>query len=255
VRRLAPLAICSLLLSAACSQGHIDDGGATVTVLAAASLTESFQAIGHDFEQQHPGEVSVRFGFGPSDGLAQQIQQGAPADVFASASEKWMDAVADDPGVSHRADFARNRLTIVVPASDPAGIERVDDLAKPGVKLVLAAEGVPAGDYARQMLDNAGIADAALANVVSNEIDVKGVLQKVAAGEADAGIVYVTDVTPDVRTQVRAVAIPDDVNVIAQNPIAVVDGSDVPGLAATFVRYVEGPGQDVLRSAGFLPAR
>src|SRR5205823_10167178 len=127
---------------------------------------------------------------------------------FASASERWMDDVANDPGVSDRADFARNRLTIVVPTSNPANIRTVGDLARPGIKLVLAAEGVPAGDYGRAMLRNAGIERPALANVVSNEVDVKSVLAKVESGDADAGIVYVTDVTPDLASRVRAIGIP-----------------------------------------------
>jgi len=240
-----------MLVLPACSGGVGTNG--TLTVLGAASLADAFQVIGKDFQQQHPG-VSVRFSFGPSDGLAGQIQGGAPADVFASASERWMDAVAGTPGVSDRADFAKNRLVVVVPASDPAGITSVDDLGDSGVKLVLAAEGVPAGDYAREALDNAGISGRALANVVSNEIDVRGVLQKVASGDADAGIVYVTDVTPDVAAKVTAIPIPDDVNVIATYPIAVVDGAAAGDLATQFVRYVLGPGQLVLRWAGFLPA-
>jgi molybdate transport system substrate-binding protein len=242
-----------LLLTAGC--GSTSSGGdrQPLTVLAAASLTESFERIAADFEQEH-SDVTVRLSFGPSDGLAGQIQNGAPTDVFASASEKWMDAVEEDPGVSHRADFARNRLTIVVPADNPAGVHGVEDLATPGVKLVLAAEGVPVGDYAREMLANAGVSDAALANVVSNEVDVKGVLAKVVSGDADAGIVYVTDITPDVASTVTAIDIPDDVNVIATYPIAVVAGASDEDMAAAFVRLVLGPGQRTLRDAGFLPA-
>ena len=257
MRRAIVVLLFPFLALMACSRGSAPSQPAarerTLTVLGAASLTDAFQAIGRRFEARHDG-VTIRFSFGPSDGLAQQLQQGAPADLFASASSKWMDAVAGDPGVGHRADFARNRLTVVVPTSNPAGITALADLAKPGVRLVLAAEGVPAGDYARDILDNAGISRAALANLVSNEIDVKGVLQKVAAGEADAGIVYVTDVTPVVRGQVTAIPIPDAVNVIATYPIAVVAGSRDPGLALRFERYVLGPGQSELRRAGFLPA-
>jgi molybdate transport system substrate-binding protein len=222
-------------------------------VLAASSLTEAFGRIGSDFEHAHPG-VTVRFSFGPSDALAQQIQASGAVDVFASASPTWMDAVQKDPGVTDRTDFARNRLVIVTPSDDPANVHSVEDLANSGVKLVLAAEGVPAGDYARQILDNAGIAKAALANVVSNEEDVKAVVQKVALGEADAGIVYATDVTPGVRDELREVTIPDDVNVVATYPIAVVAGSAHASLAAAFVRAVTGEhGQSVLSSFGFLP--
>jgi molybdate transport system substrate-binding protein len=255
VRRAAVCAVVLALLGTACASTGANGaagGRRTLTVLAAASLTEAFDAIGRRFGDEHG--VDVRFGFGPSDGLAAQIHAGAPADVFASASPTWMDAVAKDPGVTDRIDFARNRLVVVTPADDPAGIRSILDLARPGVKLVLAAEGVPAGDYARQALDNAGIADAALANVVSNEEDVKGVMQKVALGEADAGIVYVTDVTPALRDRVRQIDIPDAVNVIARYPIAVLASSGVRPLARAFVRYVAGhAGQTTLASFGFLP--
>jgi molybdate transport system substrate-binding protein len=229
-----------------------DAGSRTLTVFAAASLTEAFTEIADAFEAEH-AQVEVRLSFGPSDGLATQIQEGAPADVFASASPRWMDAVAEDPGVSDRRDFARNLLIVITPADDPAGISSVQDLARPGIDLVLAAEGVPVGDYARELLDNAGIADAALGNVVSNEDDVKGVVQKVALGEADAGIVYRTDVTPAVADDLRTIEVERRVNVIATYPIAVVEGS-ASGVAATFVDYVTGAGQAQLRAAGFLAA-
>jgi molybdate transport system substrate-binding protein len=256
--RRAPALLASLLVLVGCSArspkpvGNVEPE--TLTVLAAASLTDAFTAVGRSFEARHEeANVRVRFSFGPSDGLAQQIQGGAPADVFASASTKWMDAVAQDPGVSHRGDFARNRLTIITPRDDPAGISSVADLAKSGVKLVLAAEGVPAGDYGRQVLENAGISDRALGNVVSNAVDVKGVVQSVTSGDADAGIVYVTDVTSDVAGRLHVVDIPADVNVIATYPIGVVAGSSHGALANEFVSFVEGPGQNALRSAGFLP--
>jgi molybdate transport system substrate-binding protein len=121
------------------------------------------------------------------------------------------------------------------------------------VKLVLAAVGVPAGDYAREILGNAGIQKEALANVVSNEEDVKGVVQKVLLGEADAGIVYGTDVTPDISAKIREIAIPDGMNVMATYPIAVIDGSGHTQAATAFIQYVVGPGQTTLRSFGFLP--
>jgi molybdate transport system substrate-binding protein len=235
-----------LLLAPACAS---DDESQTLTVFAAASLTEAFTEIAAGFEAEQPG-LEVRLSFGPSDGLATQIQEGAPAQVFASASPTWMDAVAEDPGVTDRADFARNLLVVITPADDPAGIGMIEDLGGPDVKLVLGAEGVPVGDYAREMLSNAGVADGALANVVSNEDDVKGVVQKVALGEADAGVVYRTDVTGE--GDVRTVPIPDAVNVVATYPIGVVAGSGSEH-TAPFVAFVLGPGQDRLRAAGFLP--
>ena len=224
-----------------------------LTVSAAASLTNAFADIGTAFEDANPG-VTVTFNFGPSDGLATQINDGAPVDVFASASPTWMDAVQDEgPGVSGRMDFALNRLAIVVPSDNPAGIASLDDLAEDGMQLVLAAEGVPVGDYAREVLANARIADAAIENVVSNEEDVRAVLTKVLSGDADAGIVYVTDVTPDVADQVSLVEIPDDVNVIATYPIAAVTGSQEVDLAQRFVDLVLGDGQEILADYGFVP--
>lgn len=254
--RLAAVSAVLLLLAACAGPGGeagAPRGGRELVVLAAASLTEAFGEIGEAFEETHPG-ATVTFSFGPSDGLAAQIREGAPADVFASASPAWMDDVEENgPGILHRADFARNLLVVITPPDDPGGVSALEDLARPGLRLVLAAPGVPAGGYARQVLENAGIADRALANLVSNEEDVKGVVQKVLLGEADAGIVYRTDVTPAVRDQLRTVEIPHEVNVVAVYPIGVVASSDHPALARAFVDEVLGPGQGILRRYGFLP--
>ncbi len=255
------LAMSSALLFAAC--GDSGDGGSgspsssppavELTVSAASSLTAAFTDIGAAFDDANPG-TTVAFNFGPSDGLATQINDGAPVDVFASASPKWMDLVQDDgPGVTGRTDFARNKLAIIVPSDNPAGIENLDDLTEDGVQLVLAAEGVPAGDYAREIFANAGISKAALANVVSNEEDVKAVITKVVSGDADAGIGYVTDVTPELADQISLITIPDTVNVIATYPIAVVNGSEEADLAQRFIDYVLGEGQRTLAAYGFLP--
>jgi molybdate transport system substrate-binding protein len=262
VRRFAvALALVSLVATACPDDGpNAGSGdtasareGADLTVSVASSLTDAFTEIGQAFEAANP-RTTVTFNFGPSDGLAAQIDQGAPVDVFASASPTWMDSVQDDgPGVTDRADFAQNRLAIIVPVDNPAGIENLDDLTEDHVQLVLAAEGVPAGDYAREIFQRAGISEAALANVVSNEEDVKAVITKVMSGEADAGIGYVTDVTPDVADQVMLIPIPDEVNVIATYPIAVVNGTQEADLAQGFVDYVLGNGQQTLAGYGFLP--
>jgi molybdate transport system substrate-binding protein len=248
-RRVLDVVVAVGLFAGACGGG----GASELTVAAAASLTAAFTEIGADFEQETG--TAVVFTFGPSDGLAMQIVEGAPVDVFASASPSWMDTVAErGPGIDARTDFARNRLAVLVPADNPAGIDRLDDLAEDGVQLVLAAEGVPAGDYAREVLDDAGIADPVLANVVSNEEDVAAVVTKLLTGEADAGIAYVTDVTAELADRISLVDIPDRVNVVATYPIAVVGDSDQSELAKRFVQYVSGPGQDVLARHGFLPA-
>jgi molybdate transport system substrate-binding protein len=259
MKRRAAFGIAVLtLVAAGCASSNEPSvsGGAQeseITVFAASSLTAAFTQIGKDFEAGNPG-VNVTFNFGPSDGLAGQIESEGVADVFASASPTWMDDLASATGVSDRTDFAQNKLVIITPPDDPAGIGSIQDLAGVGVQLVLAAEGVPVGDYARQMLKIAGIAKAAASNIVSNEQDDASVVAKIASGEADAGIVYASDVTETVAPTVRAVAIPDDVNVIATYPIAVIDGSSNTELAGAFVRYVSGSdGQATLRSFGFLP--
>ena len=262
MRRFAVVLALVALIAAACpddapnaTSGDTESaqGSVDLTVSAASSLTDAFTEIGDAFEAANPG-TTVSFNFGPSDGLATQINEGAPVDAFASASPTWMDSVRDDgPGVTGRADFAQNRLAIIVPIDNPAGIENLNDLTEDHVQLVLAAEGVPAGDYAREIFQNAGISEAALANVVSNEEDVKAVITKVISGDADAGIGYVTDVTPDVADQVTLIPIPDAVNVIATYPIAVVTGSQEADLAQGFVDYVLGDGQQTLAEYGFLP--
>ncbi len=255
-RALAPL-VCLAIATSACAKSSSSATGSAgpreLTVFAASSLTGAFSEIGNAFGRANPG-TKVTFNFGPSDGLAAQIESEGVADVFASASPTWMDNVAKKgPGIADRADFARNKLIVIVPRDNPAGIRSFHDLAGPGVKLVLAAKGVPVGDYAREALTSAGIDKQAEANVVSNEQDDASVVQKIVSGEADAAIVYASDVTRAIATQVKVIQIPDNVNVIATYPIGVVAGSGEPGLAKRFVDYVtSGAGQAVLTKYGFL---
>jgi molybdate transport system substrate-binding protein len=216
-------------------------------VFAAASLTDAFTEIETAFEAEHP-EVAVTFNFGPSSGLADAIVQGAPADVFASASGTQMDnltepgLVADEPTV-----FARNLLQIAVEPGNPLGIRALADLARPDVTLVLAAPEVPAGEFAREALAKAGVQ----ASPASEEVDVRAVLSKVALGEADAGVVYVTDVLV-AGDEVDGVAIPEEQNVVAGYPIGALTESPNPEAAQAFVAFVLGPdGQAVLERYGF----
>jgi molybdate transport system substrate-binding protein len=257
MRRWISVLGCLALLMAACGDdgeaGGSVDGGAELTVFAASSLTDAFAAIGAEFEAAHEG-TTVVFNTGSSGDLAAQIASEGTADVFASASESYMDDVAADPGVSGRADFVRNELVVITPPDNPAGLETFEDLGEPGVQVVIAAEGVPVGDYAREALTAAGISGAVLANVVSNEEDNASVVAKITSGEADAGIVYASDVTSEVAPDVVALEVPDDANVIAIYPIAVVEGSTSPALAQTFVDFVTGSeGQAILADHGFLP--
>jgi len=236
----------------------------TLTVFAAASLTEAFTEIGRQFQAAHP-DVKVTFNFAGSQQLAQQLGQGAPGDVFASANKKQMDvAVTAGRVASGSAQaFAKNRLLVIFPKDNPANLATLQDLAKPGLKLVLAAKEVPVGQYALDFLDKA-VLDAAfgsifkddvLKNVVSYEQDVKAVLTKVVLGEADAGIVYTTDVVGDSAGKVGRLDIPDALNTIASYPIARVSDSANADQAQAFVDTVLSPaGQAVLAQYGFLPA-
>ena len=236
-------------------------GAKTLTVLAAASLTDSFKEMGKLFESKNPG-VTVSFSFAGSQQLAQQLDQGAPADVFASASKKYMDAAVTSKRVNQpdSQNFVRNVLAVIFPKANTAGLARLQDLAKPGLKLVLEDKTVPAGQYSLDFLDKAvkdssfdpQFKDNVLKNVVSYETDVKAVVSKVSLGEADAGIVYVTDynVTAD---KLGKLAIPDTLNTIATYPIAPISDSKNPDLARAFVALVMSPdGQAIMAKYGFV---
>ncbi len=233
----------------------------TLTVFAAASLTDAFTEIGHSFEAAHPG-VTVAFNFAGSQTLSTQLTQGAVADVFAAANHTEMDKVVAANLVQSGApkDFLTNILLVILPKNNPDKVQALQDLAKPGLKLVLADATVPAGKYARQVLDNLSKDSAygsdftkkVLANVVSNETDVKQVVAKVQLGEADAGIVYISDAVaaPDLVT----IAIPSQYNVVAQYPIAALAKAPQPDLASAFIAYVlSANGQAVLKKWGFTP--
>lgn len=256
---------------AGCGAGDATPGGAgteagpvTLTVFAAASLTDAFMEMGHAFQARHPN-VEFSFNFGASNQLAQQLAAGAPADVFASANEAQM-AVAVEAGRvadGSQQTFARNRLVVIFPADNPANIQLLHDLARPGLLLVLAAAEVPVGQYSLDFLDKAAqepafgaaFKDGVLANVVSYEENVRAVLSKVALGEADAGIVYSSDITSGAAADVGRLDIPDDLNTIATYPIAPISDSQQLELAAAFVEFVRSAeGQGILGDYGFIPA-
>ena len=231
-------------------------------MFAASSLTEVFKTIATGFQKANPG-VNVEFNFASSSALESQIEQAAPADVFASADTATMQKAQDKALVDGApATFAKNLPVIVVPAANRAGIAAAKDLAKPGTKLVLAAPDVPIGNYARQIIDRlaadpangAAFKDAALKNVVSNEANVRAVLSKIELGEADAGITYKTDALVS-GGKVKTVSIPEAANTIATYPIARVKGSKNAAAAAALIAYIRGPeGQAALKAAGFDPA-
>jgi molybdate transport system substrate-binding protein len=237
--------------AAADVEGEVEGGvEGDITVFAAASLTDAFTEIGDAFTAANP-DARATFSFDASSALVQQIVEGAPADVFASADSANMDKLTE-PGLNDGEPeiFATNLLTIIVPAGNPAGIAGVADLADPAVKVVLCATEVPCGRYAAQILDTAGVT----VTPVSLEQNVRGVVTKVTAGEADAGIVYVTDVTA-AGDAAEGVEIPADVNVLAEYPIASVAASANQELDRAFIDFVLGvEGQAILAEHGFGPA-
>ena len=220
-----------------------------LTVLAAASLTDSFKEIGSAFEAANPGS-KVTFSFAASSSLVSQINQGAPADVFAAADTANMDKLTASSGAgtaSPPVTFATNKLQIIVNKGNPNNITSVADLAKSGVIYVTAAPEVPIGGYAKQVLDKARVT----VTPKSLEADVKSVVNKVTLGEADAGIVYTTDVKA-AGDKAAGVTIPDELNVIASYPIAATKTSKNPSAASAFVGFVAGsPGQAILTKYGF----
>jgi molybdate transport system substrate-binding protein len=236
-----------------------DPAAQTLTIFAAASLTDAFTEIAQDFEASHPG-IKMALNFAGSQTLSAQLIQGAVADVFASANHLEMDKVIASGLISKNAlrDFLTNRLIVILPVENPAAIQSLQDLARPGLKIVLADATVPAGKYARQALQamtndpvyGLDFENKVMTNVVSNEIDVKQVVAKVELGEADAGIVYISDsiAAPDLKT----IPIPEKVNIIATYPVAPLIHAHQPGLAAQFITYLLSPdGQAVLEKWGF----
>jgi molybdate transport system substrate-binding protein len=263
---IIPLLICGACSPQTTSTAYIQVPAKvkTLTVLAAASLTESFAEIGRLFETQNPG-VKIAFSFAGSQQLAQQLSQGAPGDVFASASPKYMDAAVQVQRVAKDSAkiFVRNRLVVIFPKDNPGGLKELKDLAKPGLKLDFADKAVPVGQYTLDFLDKtakspghpSAFKDNVLMNVVSYEENVKAVVTKVSLGEADGGIVYVTDASGGAASKVGQLDIPDELNSIASYPIAAITDSKNPDLARAFMDLVlSKDGQAVLVKFGFIPA-
>ncbi|MGH3133456.1 MAG: molybdate ABC transporter substrate-binding protein [Gaiellaceae bacterium] len=235
------LVIVTLLLPVGACGG--EDGPRTerLTVYAAASLADVFPTI----------DSAPRYSFAGSDELATQLREGAPADVYAAANARYPQELQDEGLVEEPVTFASNRLVLILPEDNPGEIETVEDVARPGTKLVVAAEGVPAGDYTREVLGDLRLTDA-LENVVSNEDDVKGVVGKVALGEADAGFVYATDASA-AGDSVSVIELPEGAQPPIEYQIAVVRESTNKEAAEAFMLTLLGPeGQQALEAAGFL---
>ncbi|MYB76830.1 MAG: molybdate ABC transporter substrate-binding protein [Chloroflexi bacterium] len=258
----ACLALWLLLCAPVLAVGCASQQGATLIVYAASSLTEAFTAIGTEFEARH-ADVQVVFNFAGSQALSTQLEHGAVADVFASADTVHMDRLqeegllAEDP-----VPFAENRLVVALPAANPGKVGNLRDLARPGVRIVIAQENVPVGRYTRQALASLS-ADAAFgsafqeavrANVRSEELNVRQVLAKVVLGEADAGFVYVSDVAVS-TANIVALEIPGFANVEAVYPIALLTASNEKELAKRFIDFVRSPvAQEILQQAGLQAA-
>jgi len=238
-----------------------DNGNQQLTIFAAASLKDAFQEIGQGFEAAHLG-VKVTFNFAGSQTLSTQLTLGAAADVFASANHAEMDKLITAGLVAKEApmDFLSNRLVVILPPNNPAKIESLQDLARAGLKVIVANQAVPAGKYTLEALKNmnadpsfgVGFMTLVLNNIVSKENDVKLVVAKVQLGEADAGFAYFSDTVP--ASQLKFLEIPDRDNVVARYPIAVLKDSIHVEMARNFLDYVLSPaGQEILKKWGFDP--
>ena len=259
---VAALSACLILLACAPAGQRSGDAESALTVFAAASLSESFQALAAAFEDEYP-DVRVAFNFAGSQTLRTQLEHGAEADVFASANWQHMAQVKESGLLGSAPEyFAANRLAVAVPVDSDA-VQALADLARPGVSIAIAAEEVPAGAYTRESLDLLAASDAfpgdyasaVLSNVVTNETSVRGVAQKVALGEVDAGIVYETDaLAAQYAHAIRTLEIPLQFNPAAQYPIAALSTAHALETALEFIKFVQGDsGQAILREHGFVP--
>lgn len=261
----APTAMVSPTISSAAPTAEPVKASQSLTVFAAASLTEAFTELGKQFEAQNAG-TKVIFNFAGSQQLAQQLAQGAPADVFASANQEQMEAASQSGRIAagSTSPLVGNSLVVIFAQPNPGSIRQIQDLSASGVKIVLADKNVPAGQYALEFLDKASqnadfgsdFKDAVLKNVVSFEENVRAVLTKVLLGEADAGIVYTTDIGQPAEPGIGILEIPPELNVSALYHIAPVQDSQQASLARAFVDFLLTPeSQDLLARYGFQPVQ
>lgn len=242
--RLVAAILLLTLFVVACRQEASDE---PLLVSAAASLTDAFAAIEEEFEESNPG-VDVVLNLAGSSALREQILEGAPADVFASANVANMDEVVQAGETAAAPSiFAHNLLQVAVPEGNPAGMGGLEAFSNEALLIGLCAEGVPCGDFAREVLSNAGV----VPSIDTNEPDVRSLLTKIEVGELDAGITYVTDVA-STDGAVEGVDIPEEVNVVAEYPIAVLSGASNQETATAFIEFVlSDEGQSLLRGFGF----
>jgi molybdate transport system substrate-binding protein len=266
-RRVLSLFFLLFLLFSACGtqtnsgQGNTSNSPVSLTVFAASSLTESFNEIKTAYHTAHPN-VIITYNYNGSQALEQQLANGASSDIFASADQTNMKKASSANLVDASQIFAKNKLVVIVPASNPAQLHSLKDLGNPGVKIDAAASTVPVGKYTLQVLDNldkspdygTDYVNRVKANFVSYEENVKAIVQKVQLGTVDAGFVYLTDLTKAVEGKVTQISIPDEFNVIAEYPIAVTKSSQRRNEAQALIQYILSPaGQNILKKYHFLP--
>ncbi|NTV27899.1 MAG: molybdate ABC transporter substrate-binding protein [Methanothrix sp.] len=251
--------IAALFLASASHAGFAEEPEA-LTVFTAASLTGAFSEIGPLYEEM--ANTDVAFNFDGSQNLRTQIENGAYADVFASANTKQMNALKRDQLMNNSSIiiFTKNKLSLIVPKDNPARISNLTDLAKPGLKIIMGTKDVPVGDYALQIINRLGNDSAygpdykarVMANIISQETTVNYVVTKVALGEADVGFAYVSDVTKDLASRVDKIDIPDEYNVIGEYPIGVLKDSKYPAKSQEFINLVTSEqGKAILEKYGF----
>ena len=260
IKKHVLLALIAVLVLA--SSAGLAEEPKELTVFTAASLTGAFGEIGQMYKNET--NINVVFNFDGSQALRTQIENGAYADVFASANKKQMNALKND-GLMNNSSvviFTRNKLSLIVPKDNPAKIDDLSDLAKPGLKIVMGTKDVPVGDYALQIISNLGNNSSygpdyktkVLANVISQETNVNYVVTKVALGEADVGFAYVSDITEDLASKVNKISIPDEYNIIAEYPMGILLDSKYPAKAEEFMNFVKSEkGRVILEKYGFSP--
>jgi molybdate transport system substrate-binding protein len=255
-RKTVVAVMATMLVAAGCGGSGSGSGGSsggssggTLNVFAAASLTNAFGRLEKIYERQHPG-WKVTLNLAGSDQLAAQIEQKAPADVFAAASTKYPEQLQGEQLLGKTTNFATNTLVLVTPKSNPAGIETAADLEKGKAKVVVADPAVPLGSYTEQVLQNLGTDESKL-NIVSKEQDAESVLAKLTSGEADAGFVYVTDALSQ-KAKLHEIQFPDSADATATYPIGIVSYSKNTKAAQQWIDLVNSPqGQAVLEQFGF----
>ena len=253
------LAFCGLLAGCTAVSDAPVQKNPNITILAASSLTDVFSELGHAFVKAQGGGIDLAFSFAGSSNLAVQLQEGAVADIFASANEAQMMTAVSANRIQPDSiqTFATNQLALIVPAGNPANITSLADLARPEVQLILAAPGVPVRDYSDLVLQtlDADTQSQIYANLVSEGQNVRQIVAQVALGEADAGMVYRTDVASELAENVALIPFPEAQNVVALYPIALVTDAPQPALAQQFIDFtLSAEGQAILAEWGFGPA-